>query len=165
MKIENPIFLNDQWNMVRFQVRENDRVQTYDTTIPEDLETTTNKYLIALKEQHDFEELKQQYNTRLQQHRDRQAYAATRAEIHQASESLKELFELKVRMFEDYPFLSKLCQEDQSLVRRAPDKSLLNAILVMLIQRYTETNNLSVLDLYEEIEDHIFEKLAAEEDT
>ena len=68
MKIENPIFLNDQWNMVRFQVRENDRVQTYDTTIPEDLETTTNKYLIALKEQHDFEELKQQYNTRLQQH-------------------------------------------------------------------------------------------------
>ena len=75
------------------------------------------------------------------------------------------MFELKVRMFEDYPFLSKLCQEDQSLVRRAPDKSLLNAILVMLIQRYTETNNLSVLDLYEEIEDHIFEKLAAEEDT
>lgn len=163
MKIENPIFLNDQWNMIRFQVQENDRVQTYDTTIPADLENTTNKYLIALKEQYDFEELKEQYNTRLKQHRERQAYQATRAEVNQASQALKELFELKVMMFEDYPFLSKLTLEDQSLIRRAPDKTILTVVLGMLIQKYVQSNDKSILDLYEEIEDHIFEKLAAEE--
>lgn len=164
MNIMNPMFMNDRFSVIRFQIEENGRTTVYDLNIPDDPEVALqNKYYAAINQQYDLQELKDEFTTRLEEHRRRQEYQSTRQEVVEASKSLKELFELKVMMFEDYPFLSELSTEDQALLRRAPDKAMLMVVLGMLVTKYTESKQLSILDLYEEIEDHIFSKIAEEQ--
>lgn len=153
--IKNPIFVNTACDVIRLTlVKENDISTVAEFKIPENGERGINEYWDYILDNFNIDELIAHRRSIEKKYLDERKYVKQKEEAAIEANILKDLFNLKIAVF-NYPFVKSASDEDKAAVRRAQDVLVLNMIITKLAHEYMEKNNLTMIQLLDLIDDEV----------
>lgn len=150
-KIIDPIFVDLQKTVVRFTlVTEEGLSQVAEFKVPPNRETGVNKYWDRIVEEFDVEGMRKRRNDLEIRRSQEMEFQTKKNKANQDNAKLTRLFETKASVFE-YFFIKEAPAEIKSSIRKAPDETVIQAIVSYQLQKYMEENSLTVSDIVDKL--------------
>ncbi len=154
--LEKVEFANNELTRVRFFIVNKDTGsrQLAELSVPANFEKGKNRYWDKILEQHTVSELKDKRRKLIQLSKAQAEANKKKQKTTKESIDLRELFRYKA-LYMKLPFV--VTDEQKSLIRKAPNRFCLDAMVFKFMHDYINSNNPDIEDLYDEIEDIFYE--------
>lgn len=152
-KLENPHYIDLEKTQVGVTlVYDNGVKQSAVFKVPPKGEKGINPYWDRILEEFDEKKMRKARNDLELKRIEQQEFRNKKEKASRESMVMRALFDMKIKAFE-LPFIKKATNEEKAAVRRAPNQMLLNIVITSLAIKYLQSNNISFIDFFDELDE------------